>query len=254
VSKEAIRVVRFCIGVFLVATTLGLVGVTGARQENNLEFEVASIKPHVSSGLGSNERSGIQEDGSQVRIENLPLSVLIAISYDLKGRDQLVGPGWLSTLSFDIIAKPPLEYKHEQLQYLVRNLLADRFKMTAHREGRRIDAFALVLAKGGPKLVESKGPRTYLTARPGLIEGKQRSIAELARALANVLSEPVANQSGLEAMYDIKLEWTPDTAEPERGPSLFTAIQEQLGLKLQSQKIAEDVIVVDHIERVPTEN
>jgi len=83
---------------------------------------------------GTNERSGIQKDGSQVRVDTLPLRALIAISFDLRGRNQLVGPDWLNTLSFDIVAKPPHGYKQEQLKYLMRNLLADRFKMSVHQE------------------------------------------------------------------------------------------------------------------------
>ena len=170
----------------------------------------------------------------------------------------------MNTVTFDIVAKPPAEYKHEQLQYLLRNLLADRFKLSVHNETRPVSVFALVVARGGAKLHESAGPRTYLTGRPGLIEGKRRSIAELVDALANVLGQPIVDQTGLKAMYDLKLEWTPDAppqspvgdtvagAEPEL--SLFTALQEQLGLKLESQKVPTDVVVVDHIERAPTEN
>lgn len=238
-------------------------GQTGT--ESDLTFEVASVKPHVDGSSGSTGRTGIEEDPGQIRIENLSFRTLIAISYGVKGSEQLAGPGWLSATTFDIVAKPPAGYKHEQLQFLIRNLLVDRFKLTVHHETKPISAFALVVAKGGLKLHEAAGPRSYLTVRPGLIEGKQRSIAELVGGLTRVLGRPVLDHTDLSAMYDLKLEWTPDSPSPtpdgaeagsaaEPGPSLFTAVQEQLGLRLESLKVPGDVVIVDHVERVPTEN
>jgi uncharacterized protein (TIGR03435 family) len=236
-----------------------------ATAESNLAFEVASVKPHVDGAPGSTGRTGIEEDPAQIRIENLSLRTLIAISYAVKGSEQLTGPGWLNTTTFDISAKPPAGYKHEQLQFLLRNLLVDRFKLTVHHETKPISAFALVIAKSGLKLHEAVGPRGYLTVRPGLIEGKQRSIAELAGGLTRLLGRPVLDQTGLGAMYDLKLEWTPDAPPPILGGaeaggadepvlSLFTALQEQLGLRLESHKVPGDVVIVDHVDKVPTEN
>jgi len=236
-----------------------------AAPGDNLAFEVASVKPHLTGAPTSTERTGIEEDAGLIRIENLSLRALIAISYGVKDREQLAGPGWLNTVTFDIVAKPPVGYQHNQLQYLLRNLLVDRFMLSVHNESKVISVFALMVAKGGPKLPESAGSRTYLTGRPGLIEGKQRSMAELADTFTNVIGQLVVNQTGLTALYDLKLKWAPDVppqlptgaetggaAEPE--PSLFTALQEQLGLRLVSQKVPANVVVVDHIERAPSEN
>jgi uncharacterized protein (TIGR03435 family) len=236
-----------------------------ATADSNLAFEVASVRPHVYGAASSTGRTGIEENPGQIRIENLSLRTLIAISYGLKGSEQLAGPGWLSTTTFDIVAKPPAGYKHEQLQFLLRNLLADRFKLTVHHETKPISAFALVVAKGGPKLHEATRPRSYLTVRPGLIEGQRRSIGELAGGLTHVLGRAVRDQTGLGAMYDLKLEWTPDAPPPtpdgaeagsvaDPGPSLFTALQEQLGLRLESLKVPGDVVIVDHVEKVATDN
>jgi Protein of unknown function (DUF3738) len=101
---------------------LACVGASAQRtREGDLTFEVASIRPHV---FGSTGRTGFQEGAGQIQIENLSLRALIAISFDLKGRGQLVGPGWLSGATFDIVAKPPAGYKREQLPYLLRNLLS----------------------------------------------------------------------------------------------------------------------------------
>jgi uncharacterized protein (TIGR03435 family) len=225
-----------------------------AVPESNLVFEAASVKPHVDGAPGSTGRTGIEEDASQIHIENLPLRVLIAISYGVKGSEQLSGPSWLNSTTFDILAKPPAGYKREQLQYLLRNLLAERFRLTVHHEAKLISAFALVVAKGGPKLHESADPRTYHTGRPGLVEGKQMSTDELAGLLTNLLGQPVTHHTGLSPMFDVHLEWTPESplptgadagTTPEAGPSLFTALQEQLGLRLESQKIPADVVVAD---------
>lgn len=250
---------------FVGYAVLGLVcaGASAQRtREGDLAFEVASVRPHVS---GSTGRTGFQEGAGQIQIENLSLRALIAIAFDLKGRGQLVGPSWLSGATFDIVAKPPSGYKREELPYLLRNLLTERFKLRVHHETRRISAFALVVAKGGAKLHESTGPRTYHTGRQGLIEGSQWSMTELANTLAGLLGDPVADQTGLRAHYDLKLEWAPDPAldsplgpnteaAAAPGPSLFTALQEQLGLRLGSRKVAADVVVVDHVEREPTGN
>jgi bla regulator protein BlaR1 len=258
-------------GVFavLVPVAVGILNVPSIRAqaapESNLAFEVASVRPHVSGAPGSTGRTGMEQDPVRVRIENLSLSVLISISYGLKGKQQLVGPGWLNTVTFDIDAKPPAGYKREQLQYLLRNLLTDRFKLNVHHETRPVDAFALVVAKGASKLHESAGPSTYHTGRQGLVEGNQMSADQLAGILTNLLGVRVVNETGLRSMYDVKLEWTPDAppqpptgtdtgAAPEPGLSLFTALQEQLGLRLESKKLPADVVFVDHIERAPTEN
>jgi uncharacterized protein (TIGR03435 family) len=212
-----------------------------------LQFEAASIKPYI---LGSSTRSGIEETPGLIRIENLPLKAVIELAYGVKDY-QFDGPDWLSGARFDITAKPPAGYKHEQLQPLLRNLLAARFKLTVHHDSRQLSGYALVIAKGGARLQESTGPKTFFTVRPGLISGTQRSLEELTGALARMLSRPVVDQTGLMAAYDIKLEWTQD---PEQELSTFAALQEQLGLRLQPQKVPIDIVIVDHIEKTPTEN
>jgi uncharacterized protein (TIGR03435 family) len=175
---------------------------------------------------------------------------------------QLIGPSWLDRVAFDVVAKPPSGYQSSQLPVLLRNLLADRFQLAVHRETKEAAGFALRVAPGGHRLIESKGERTFLTGRPGLIAGNSRSIAELVPLLAQMVARPVADQTSLpsSSRYDLKLEWTPQllsggtgaSSEPE--VSIFTALREQLGLRLDSAKIAVDVVVVDGAERVPTEN
>lgn len=120
------------------------------------------------------------------------------------------------------------------------------------------------MAKRGSKLHEATKPRDFFTARPGLIQGARVSTAQLASALARMLGHPVVDETGLTAMYEVKVEWTPDQAPPatnseeqtapEPGPSLFTAVNGHLGLRMQTRKVSADLVVVDHMERAPTEN
>jgi len=223
------------------------------------EFEAVSVKPHVSLGAPL-ERAGIEEDKALVRIDNLSLRALIGIAFRVKGF-QVAGPSWLETDTFDIVARVPADYQRDQLPALMQRMLSDRFKLAVHHETRPAPAYALVVAKRGPKLHESVGPRTYHTGRQGLVEGHQWSMTELADALAGFLGDPVANQTGLRALYDLTLEWNPqelaaqsETRGATEGTSLFTALQEQLGLKLERVRTQLDFIVVDHTERVPIPN
>jgi uncharacterized protein (TIGR03435 family) len=189
---------------------------------------------------------------------------VIGIAYGVKNF-QIEGPGWLETVLVDVTAKPPTGYQHAQLPALLRSLLTDRFKLAVHHESKEAPAFALVVAKGGSKLHEATKPRDFFTARPGLIQGARVSTAQLASALARMIGHPVADETGLKAMYEVKMEWAPDqgspapnadeqTAAPEPGPSIFAAMNEQLGLRLQTRKVSADLVVVDHMERAPTEN
>jgi len=217
-------------------------------------FEVASVKPHAEDGAGTG-RSGIEETQSAVRIENLPLWVVVRAAYGVTD-SALIAPGWLKDARFDITAKPPAGYTHAMLGPLLQTLLAERFGMQAHREERPLNAYALRVARGGAKLKESTGPRGYLTGRPGLIAGNARTVKELAGSLAGQLKTAVADETGLTGAYDIKLEWTPDEAASgtEAGPSLSAALREQLGLSLEVRKTMTSVVVVDRINRTPVEN
>ncbi len=238
-------------------------GAWGQDNGGNLQFEAASVKLHTIA-TPSTGRQGIEETPGLVRIEDLSLKSVIGIAYGVKNF-QIEGPGWLDTVHVDVTAKPPTGYQHSQLQVLLRGLLADRFKLVVHHESKEVPAFALVVAKGGPKLHEATKPRDFFTARPGLIQGARVSTAQLAGALARLLGNPVADETGLTAMYEVKVEWTPDETSaaingdvaptaPEPGPTLFTALSDQLGLRLQTRKVPGDLVVVDHMARSPTEN
>ena len=173
---------------YLIAMVSGLYLWAQNQTPQAPEFEVASVKRHIVSG-DSVQRAGIEETKTLIRIDNLSLRVLIEIAYGVKSF-QVSGPKWLDTDVFDIDAKPPAEYQHDQLPGLLEKLLADRFQLKVHHESRPETVYALILAKGGSKLRDSGGTRTYLTIRPGLIEGKQRTITELKDGDFGILKWP----------------------------------------------------------------
>jgi uncharacterized protein (TIGR03435 family) len=192
---------------------------------------------------------------------NVPLRQLIEQAYRVKPF-QLTGPDWLSNVRFDIVAKYPAGTANEQLTLMLQTLLAERFHLAIHRESREMSAYALMVAKNGPKLVEVAPNGTGTSNGRGRFQDRAISMAGLADQLARELGRPVVDKTGLTAVYDLKLEWTPDDqpqgdaapSEPAQGPSIFTALQEQLGLKLQTQEAPVEIIVVDHVDRTPIEN
>lgn len=245
----------------------GASGQTAPAAPTAAAFEVASIKPNK-SGTGN---SSTHTSRGEIRFENVSLKRLIERAYDLKDYS-LSAPEWLESERFDIVAKPPakpggtrgVEYKP-----LLQSLLVERFKLAYHREPKTIPAYALVVAKGGSKLqpVERGGESGTSSGRTR-ITGVKVSMDEIADQLAQQLDKPVQNLTGIDGVFSYKLEWTADeepappkpdggqpaTANVPAGPSLFSALQEQLGLKLEARRLPVEILVVDHVERAPTEN
>jgi uncharacterized protein (TIGR03435 family) len=148
---------------------------------------------------------------------------------------------------------------------MLQSLLGERFKIELHREQRRIPHYALVVAKNGPKLraVQADPAGARQSYGKGRIFHSQIRMDTLAMLLSRQLREPVLDMTGMEGTYDVRLEWAPDglraaeTPEAEEraaGPSIFTGLQEQLGLKLEARKDPLDILVVDRAERVPLAN
>jgi len=224
-----------------------------AQAENQRRFEVAAIKPHVDDGTAT---SGISDNQGSVRVVNLSLRELIRIAYGVMDA-QLEAPAWTATSVWDIVAKPRAGYESRQLPELMRNLLEERFKLVVHRQRRDVSGYALRVLPGGHHLFESHGPQTYFTGRPGLIGSNRRSMAELAPVLAKMIGAPVVNDTALTGQYDLKLQWTPQPtagASPDAELSIFTAIREQMGLRLDPIKVAVDAVIVDAVARTPTDN
>jgi uncharacterized protein (TIGR03435 family) len=238
-----LRVVRVAVTILLIAVVTRLRA--QSADQKPVAFEVASVKLHTTSGI--NERSGIEENASAIRVENLPLKNLIEAAYGVRDY-QFSGPGWLNE-RYDIVAKPPPGFTHAQFQPLLQTLLADRFKLSAHRETKEMSVYELVAVKSGATLRESTGPRTFFTSRPSLISGTRVSMREFTAALSGLLDRTVIEHTGLTGLYDVKVQWTPDSAAGDLGVSLFTAIQEQLGLKLESSRGPVEMLVIDHVEK-----
>jgi uncharacterized protein (TIGR03435 family) len=254
-----------------------------ARAQAPLTFDVASIRPST-----SDERPTFSiEPGGTVTVRNWALKPLIQNAYDTPGFFVFGAPNWTNFEKYDILAKAndsssesaanPADFDRNrayQLRMMARfqALLADRFQLKLHRETREMPGYALVVAKNGSKLHESdpaepgldtfkapdggkgqgvrSGPSTF---RGGTkFTGQRASLTLLANAVTRGLGMPVVDRSGLKGEYDFVLEWAPDTPEAE-GPTMFRAVEEQLGLHLESAKVPVEVLVIDRVEK-PSEN
>jgi uncharacterized protein (TIGR03435 family) len=228
-------------------------------------FELASIKPS-----DPNSVLAIRRSGHRLSTANTSLLFLITWAYDMH-RGRVYGqPAWLDSAHYDIIASAPegslparVPGQPSELQKMMQALLADRFKLALHRETRELPMYALVIGKGGPKFHLADPPAVFgqtpfSMPAPGRLVGTQVTAEMLCKVLSDQLGRSVQDQTGLAGVFDFTLEWQPDSADEQlkapAGASLFTAIQEQLGLKLESRKGPVEVLVIDHIESAPTAN
>jgi bla regulator protein blaR1 len=257
----------------------------GQTPQKPVEFEVASIKPTEPGAQGS---SLLTDRSAGLTVKNMPVKALIGFAYDVKDFQISGGPGWVNTDRYDVTAKishsgisegPPdpramtddqRKLRDNQLRERVRTMLADRFGLVIHKEMKDAPAYALVVAKNGPKLTAVAVPGEQQGVRGngrGHLQGMAAPTPMLASVLSNNLGRPVLDKTGLTEKYDWVLEWTPDGAIPRpdgtgpdspqpaegTGPSIFTAVQEQLGLRLDSIKAPVETVVIDHVDR-PSEN
>jgi uncharacterized protein (TIGR03435 family) len=230
-------------------------------------FEVASVKPNK-TGLRGGQ---LNTDPGRLTITNVSLRTCIKAAFGLQNYQLSGGTASIEDELYDIDAKAGGSVGDDQLMLMLRRLLADRFKLKFHRESKEMQGYALVVAKNGPKLheVEPAG-KGWSRNRVGGIDGQEVSLARLAEILAGRLGHPVVERTGIKGVFDLKLSWAPDsatvgnTAENKEapavdsmsdpsGPSIFSALQEQLGLRLEARKVPAEIIVIDHLER-PSEN
>jgi bla regulator protein blaR1 len=226
-------------------------------------FEAASVKPTNPSRVGSTFNFAPGE----VQIGGGTLRRIVEMAYDLRTFQILGGPAWLDADRYDISAKndaalKDLGKKEREMEMRLRlqTLLADRFQLKVHRETREWPEYALVVAKGGTRLKEpDSGIGDGISAECGVMKGTRTTISNLAMVLSRQVGRPVLDRTGLSGRYDFEMSYTPDNgcgSRPPDGvatisdtltdrPSLFTAIQEQLGLKLESIKGPVEVIVID---------
>jgi uncharacterized protein (TIGR03435 family) len=250
-----------------------------------IAFDVTTVKPANPSVRSSN--LNMEPDG--IRSSNLPVMFLLQFAYNLNGgsTDQIIGaPAWISSVPFDIDAKMdegtaakvdklPADERMATLRLMMQTLLAERFDLRLHHETRNIPVLSLEIADGGPKLVVASGSRVADPSKPrgpddwaglhngrGTTEGRDVPVKLLVDALSSkpeIGGRLVVDQTGLRGNYNFTLRWSVEdgraAAEGSNAgePSLFAALKEQLGLKLESTKAPVDSIVIDHVER-PSEN
>jgi uncharacterized protein (TIGR03435 family) len=213
------------------------------------EFEVASIKPHPPSE-GPPGISMIIEHG-RLTFTAVTVRACIRKAYGLKIYPPSRGPDALSTDRYDIVAKAPGDATEEQTVLMLRALLEERFKLAVHRETRELPIYALVVGKNGPKFREAPadGTETQIDSGGGhQIRAHHASMKLLASALSEHI-DPVVDATGLTGLFDFNLDFTLDESLSATGISLFEAVQQQLGLKLEARKGPVEVVVIDHVEK-----
>jgi uncharacterized protein (TIGR03435 family) len=235
-----------------------------------LSFEVASIKP---STPGDRTKFATMQGGHQFAVRNYRVKDLVAFAYNLPQRLVSGGPAWADTDSYNILAATPGEAPPDRdgQMAMMRTLLADRFKLAFHTERKEFAVYALTVAKGGIKFNEStKSDEQPLAATifPGekaFVPARSVTMGQFASMLQRgVLDRPVVDKTNLTANYDFDLEWAYDdtqftgnlpaiASEHATKSDLFTALQQQLGLRLESSRDRIDVIVIDSVER-PSQN
>ncbi len=265
------------IGLKLFRLAVLATSVAWAQDSGDDKFEVASIRP----GDPSNNRIGVQfTPGGGIQANDVTVRMLITMAYNVQPHQVSGGPGWLDSDRYNITAKSPASAQPltpEQTRALVskrlQNLLAERFNLKIRQESKEGQGFALVVAKGGAKMKESQGggpgPMMRMGGR-GDLSGQNMTIEMLTRMLSTNTGKTVIDKTGLTGRYDFSLKWVPAPGEgamfrgggpgpapseagEASGPSLFTAVQEQLGLKLESAKVDTPLIVVLSADKA-TEN
>jgi uncharacterized protein (TIGR03435 family) len=262
-----------------IAAIAGVLG-AGSQQQTaveRLEFEVASLKPAPPDATGY---SILPVPGGRLRARNITLKRLVAVAYSITDHQILSDIKWFELQGYDMEAKAPGPAALPQLRLMLQSLLDDRFKLKIHRETKEMSIYSLVPAKkgtpGGPGLVKTGDgdcsasvgdqaalpngtPCGVVNIGPGRINGQRGRVSQLCDRLSTLLGRPVVDKTGLTGNFNISVTWTPD-ADLERqpieskptdlsGPSLYTALQEHLGLKLIAGKGPVEVILVDAADR-----
>jgi uncharacterized protein (TIGR03435 family) len=233
-------------------------------------FEVATIK------LSNPDAPGklFTVRGRQVLTINTTLNDLVTFAYDLHVKQITGGPDWAGTQKYDVTGQPeaPGVPSITQLRGMIRQLLTDRFKLAFHREPREMPVYAIVVAPGGHKLTKNdtnpNGLPGLLFRGLGVLPVTNATIADFAGVMQTaVMDRPVVDKTGLQGRFDFSLRWTPDesqfasmgvrvpppTNDPNAPPGLFTALPEQLGLRMDPVRAPVDVVVIDKVEK-PSEN
>ncbi len=230
---------------FLVAASFAprLIAFAQARPS----FEVATIKP------GNPEMHGTMTSTppGRVVLTNITLREAVRMAYRLNEPELFGGPKWVDSEHYDIDGREATRVPRDQAMLMLQSLLEDRFKLAVHRETRELPVYSLTVAKNGIKMAHATAPGGWHQLGPAHLTAKGATIDILVRLLTDLLMRPVLDRTGLQGAYDIKLDFAPLEGPPDDtpAPSLFTAIQEQLGLKLEATKGPVQVLVIDSAEK-----
>jgi uncharacterized protein (TIGR03435 family) len=233
-----------------------------AAQEPTPRFDVASVKPNPS---GDRKSSSGEAPGGSYNATNVPLPVVIRFAYDLQSYQLRGGPAWMETARFDISARAGRDASNSELQLMMRTLLADRFKLSVRKEQRQGPIFAMVLARSDGSYGSGlqRRPDACDTPRPRLapppvgstvMEVPCASFDVIAQAVAGQMGVPVVDKTGLKGKWSLSVHYGPVAVGlgPPTNPNLpsfVTALEEQLGLRLESTRGPVEVFVIDSVER-----
>jgi uncharacterized protein (TIGR03435 family) len=243
------------------------------RADANPGLDVATVKPSKPGQPGKL----FTFQGRSLVTFNTTMNDLVTFAYGLHTKQIIGAPDWFGTDPFDINAIPDVDGRPDlrQMRMLLQKLLADRFKLTFHHEQRELSAYIVSIAPGGPKLKTTTAtpndPPGFMFRGLGDLMVRNMNMKDFADGMQSaVMDKPVVDQTGLKEKYDFNLKWTPDDSQfatfrrpgtpptppaddANAPPSLYTAIQEQIGLKIGPGKAEDDVLVIDHVEK-PTAN
>jgi len=226
-------------------------------------FEVVSIKPSAPESRGMT----VSTDPGRFTAENATLKFLIRVAYHVREEQISGGPGWMDTERFDVVATAAGSPTDEETRQMMQRMLAERFQVKAHRTTREANVYQLTVAKGGLKIKpeEDATAKGRASVARGKIAAQKVSMAQLAGMLSTALGQRVSDGTEVKGVFDVNLEWTPDESQPvltkpgvapqasppveTGGLSIFGALQEQLGLKLEARKGTAEVLVVDSAQR-----
>jgi uncharacterized protein (TIGR03435 family) len=237
-------------GLFLVASA--------AAQPSAPIFDVASIRP---SQVGMAQT--VETVPGSLTMRSISLARCIAWAYGVE-EYQVSGPGWINDARFEVLGKSSTPAKEPELRQMLQALLAERFKLTLHRQNKELQALVLTVGKNGHKLepTEIEGSPSFQTGKMNLT-GKGATVGQLVQFLSHEIHIPVIDQTGLSGRFNYFLDINAYVTEemrkgsgppPEAASIVAQAIQSQLGLKLESKKAPVEMLVIDHIEKTPSEN
>jgi uncharacterized protein (TIGR03435 family) len=223
-----------------------------AQAPARAEFEVAAINPAVTGKLAAGATSSSRFVNNRVEIRSYTLKQLVMMAYRVQEYQVTGGPKWFNSDPWDIDAKAPAGVSPNQISDCLQSLLASRYQLALHTETRTLPSYALVPAKNGVKPQSVEAADSGLGWGTGSIRGAASSIADLAETLASVLQHPVLDQSGLSGLFKVNLKFAPIPPDPNYtgdAPSIFDALQQQMGLKLSTTRGPVKVLIIDRAEK-----